>query len=209
MIAALVLIFVVLFIIGAPIAVALGATSLFNAEVFHTISLTAFTKVASNGFNSYLLVACPLFTFAGDIMAKGGISNRLVKVARLFFDNITGGLGIVAIIACMIFAAISGTGSATVSAIGMIMIPEMVKAHYDRSYSTCMVAIGGAIGTMIPPSVCMVVYATTAGVSLTSMFTAGIPAGIVFGCALIVYCYFSSKKVMFLKKRSSVQQKKL
>ena len=84
MIVALVLIFVVLFIIGAPIAVALGATSLFNAEVFHTISLTAFTKVASNGFNSYLLVACPLFTFAGDIMAKGGISNRLVKVARLF-----------------------------------------------------------------------------------------------------------------------------
>lgn len=201
MIVALVLIFVVLFIIGAPIAVALGATSLFNAEVFHTISLTAFTKVASNGFNSYLLVACPLFTFAGDIMAKGGISNRLVKVARLFFDNITGGLGIVAIIACMIFAAISGTGSATVSAIGMIMIPEMVKAHYDRSYSTCMVAIGGAIGTMIPPSVCMVVYATTAGVSLTSMFTAGIPAGIVFGCALIVYCYFSSKKCGYVPEK--------
>lgn len=67
-------------------------------------------------------------------------------------------------------------------------------AHYDRSYSTCMVAIGGAIGTMIPPSVCMVVYATTAGVSLTSMFTAGIPAGIIFGCALIGYCYFSSKR---------------
>lgn len=194
MMVALVLIFVGLFILGAPIAVALGATSLFNTQVFETISLSAFTKVATNGFNSYLLVACPLFTFAGDIMAKGGISRRLINVAKLGFGNITGGLGIVTIIACMIFAAISGTGSATVSAIGLIMIPEMVKAHYDRSYGTCMVAIGGAIGTMIPPSVCMVVYATTAGVSLTSMFTAGIPAGILFGFALIVYCYISSKR---------------
>lgn len=192
--ALLALIFVVLFALGAPIAVALGATSLFNMEVFDTISLSSFTKTASNGFNSYVLVACPLFTFAGDIMAKGGISARLVKVARIFFDNIAGGLGIVALVACMIFAAISGTGSATVSAIGMLMIPEMVKAHYDRSYSTCMVAIGGAIGTMIPPSICMVVYATAAGVSLTSMFTAGIPAGIIFGCFLIGYCYLSSKK---------------
>lgn len=189
----LVLVFVVLFILGAPIAVSLGMTSLINIDLFETVALPAFTKTCSNGFNSYLLVACPLFTFAGDIMAKGGISKRLVNVAKLGFGNITGGLGIVAIIACMIFAAISGTGSATVSAIGMLMIPEMVRAHYDRSYSTCMVAIGGAIGTMIPPSVCMVVYATTAGVSLTSMFTAGIPAGIIFGCALIGYCYFSSK----------------
>lgn len=187
-------IFVILFIIGAPIAVALGATSLFNIENFATVSLTAFTKTATNGFNSYLLVACPLFTFAGDIMAKGGISKRLINAAKILIGNLTGGLGIVAIIACMIFAAISGTGSATVSAIGMIMIPEMVRAKYDRSYCTCSVAIGGAIGTMIPPSVCQVVYATCAGVSLTSMFTAGIPAGIIFGLALCVYCYFSSKK---------------
>ena len=93
MMVALVLIFVGLFILGAPIAVALGATSLFNTQVFETISLSAFTKVATNGFNSYLLVACPLFTFAGDIMAKGGISRRLINVAKLGFGNITGGLG--------------------------------------------------------------------------------------------------------------------
>lgn len=187
-------IFIVLFVIGTPIAVALGATSLFNIEVFETIAVSSFTKTASNGFNSYLLVACPLFTFAGDIMAKGGISKRLIAVAKLLIGNMTGGLGIVSILACMVFAAISGTGSATVSAIGMIMIPEMVRAKYDRSYATCGVAIGGAIGTMIPPSVCQVVYATCAGVSLTSMFTAGIPAGIIFGLTLCGYCYFSSKK---------------
>ena len=153
-------IFIVLFLIGTPIAVALGATSLFNMEVFDTIAVSSFTKTASNGFNSYLLVACPLFTFAGDIMAKGGISKRLIAVAKLLIGNMTGGLGIVSILACMVFAAISGTGSATVSAIGMIMIPEMVRSQYSDTHPTCSVAIGGAIGTMIPPSVCQVVYAT-------------------------------------------------
>lgn len=187
-------IFVLLFILGAPIAVALGMTSVFNIDIFNTVSLTAFTRTSTNAYFSYLLVACPLFTFAGDIMAKGGISKRLVNVAKLAIGNLTGGLGMVAIIGCMIFAAISGTGSATVSAIGLIMIPEMVKAGYDRSYCTCMVATGGSIGTMIPPSVCQIVYATCAGVSLTSMFTAGIPAGIIFGLALCVYCYISAKK---------------
>lgn len=187
-------VFVILFIIGAPIAVALGATSLFNSDLFNTLSIPSFVKNCTSGFDSYLLVACPLFTFAGDIMAKGGISTRLINVAKLGVGRLTGGLGMCSIIACMVFAAISGTGSATVAAIGMIMIPEMVRAGYDRSYSTCMVSIGGAIGTMIPPSVCQVVFATCAGVSLTSMFTAGIPAGIIFGTALCVYCYFSAKR---------------
>lgn len=187
-------VFILLFLIGAPIGVALGTTSLINIDLFNTITLPSFTSSATSGFDSYLLVAAPLFTFAGDIMAKGGISKRLINVAKIFIGNLTGGLGMVAIVGCMIFAAISGTGSATVSAIGLIMIPEMVREGYDRSYSTCMIATGGAIGTMIPPSVCQIVYATCAGVSLTSMFTAGIPAGIIFGLFLCLYCYISSKK---------------
>ncbi len=194
MLALLFITFVILILLGAPIAIGLGAASLASSELYGTISLASFTKVATNGFNSYLLVACPLFTFAGDIMARGGISRRLVNVAKITFGNVTGGIGIVAIIACMIFAAISGTGSATVAAIGMLMIPEMVNAGYDRAYATSMVATSGTIGTMIPPSICMVVYAVTAGVSITSMFTAGIPAGVVVGIALCVYCYISSKK---------------
>ena len=194
MLAGLFVTFIVLLLLGAPIAVGLGTSSLLTADFFDAISVTSFTKVATNGFNSYLLVACPLFTFAGDIMAKGGISKRLVNVSKIFFGNITGGIGIVAVIGCMIFAAISGTGSATVAAIGMLMIPEMVQNGYDRSYGTGLVACAGTIGTMIPPSVCMVVYAVAAGVSVTSMFTAGIPAGVVMGLALILYCYFSSHK---------------
>lgn len=194
MLAGLFIVFVVLLLLGAPIAVGLGASSLFTSDFFNALSVNGFTKVASNGLNSYLLVACPLFTFAGDVMAKGGISKRLVNVSKLFFGNMTGGIGIVAVIGCMIFAAISGTGSATVAAIGMLMIPEMVQNGYDRSYGTGLVACAGTIGTMIPPSVCMVVYAVAAGVSVTSMFTAGIPAGIVMGAALILYCWCSSHR---------------
>lgn len=190
----LLIIFLVLMIIGAPIAVALGASTLLPATLYDQMSIQSIAKIGSGAFSSYLLVACPLFTFSGDIMAKGGISKRLVSVAKLFLGNVTGGIGMVAIVAAMVFAAISGTGSATVSAIGMMMIPEMVAAGYDRAYGTSMVAAAGTIGTMIPPSVCMVVYAVTAGCSLTSMFTAGIPAGIMVGIFLCGYCYISSKK---------------
>ena len=194
MLAMLLIIFLVLMIVGAPIAVALGLSTIIPSMAFHQLSLSSIIKSSTGAFASYLLVACPLFTFSGDIMAKGGISKRLVNVAKLVFGNVTGGIGMVSIVAAMIFSAISGTGSATVSAIGMMMIPEMVAAGYDRAYGTSMIAAAGTIGTMIPPSVCQVVYAVTAGVSLTSMFTAGIPSGIMVGLFLIGYCYISSKQ---------------
>jgi C4-dicarboxylate transporter DctM subunit len=155
--------------------------------------LETYTKAIVAGFNSFTLVAIPLFTFAGDIMGKGGISKRLIGVAKIGLGNMTGGLGIVSIVACMIFAAISGTGSATVAAIGLIMIPEMVSAGYDKPYAASLVATAGTIGTIIPPSICMVVYAISAGTSITSMFTAGFPVGILVGTSLCIYCYFSCK----------------
>lgn len=147
-----------------------------------------------SGFSSFTLVAIPPFTFAGDIMGKGGISKRLINVAKLSLGNRTGGLGIVSIVACMIFAAISGTGSATVAAIGLIMIPEMLEAGYDRAYSASLVATAGTIGTIIPPSICMVVYAIAAGCSVTAMFTAGFPVGILVGAVLCIYRALSCRK---------------
>lgn len=158
------------------------------------LSLESFTKAIMSGFSSFTLVAIPLFTFAGDIMGKGGISKRLINVAKLSLGNRTGGLGIVSIVACMIFAAISGTGSATVAAIGLIMIPEMLEAGYDRAYSASLVATAGTIGTIIPPSICMVVYAIAAGCSVTAMFTAGFPVGILVGAVLCIYCALSCRK---------------
>lgn len=147
-----------------------------------------------SGFSSFTLVAIPLFTFAGDIMSKGGISKHLINVAKLSLGNRTGGLGIVSIVACMIFAAISGTGSATVAAIGLILIPEMLEAGYGRAYSASLVATAGTIGTIIPPSICMVVYAIAAGCSVTAMFTAGFPVGILVGAVLCIYRALSCRK---------------
>ena len=194
MIATLFVTFILLLACSFPIAVSQSFASMFLIFGDAPLSLESFTKAIMSGFSSFTLVAIPLFTFAGDIMGKGGISKRLINVAKLSLGNRTGGLGIVSIVACMIFAAISGTGSATVAAIGLIMIPEMLEADYDRAYSASLVATAGTIGTIIPPSICMVVYAIAAGCSVTAMFTAGFPVGILVGAVLCIYCALSCRK---------------
>ena len=194
MIATLFVTFLVLLVLSFPIAAAQSIASVLLIFSDDPLSIESYTKAIVSGFNSFPLVAIPLFTFAGDIMGKGGISKRLINTSKIFLGNVTGGLGIVSVVACMIFAAISGTGSATVAAIGLIMVPEMVKAGYDRAYSASLVATAGTIGTIIPPSICMVVYAIAAGTSVTAMFTAGFPVGIIVGTALCIYTYISSKK---------------
>lgn len=194
MIAELLVPFVVLIFVSVPIAFSQGLASLTLMGLEDVLSGESFVKGITAGMNSFTLAAVPLFTFAGDIMGKGGISRRLLDLGRVAFDKITGGLGIVAIVACMFFAAISGTGSATVAAIGLIMIPVMTAAGYDKPYSASLVATAGTIGTIIPPSVCMVVYAVAANASVTSLFTAGFPVGIITGVALCLYAYFSSKR---------------
>ncbi len=186
--------FVVLIMCSCPIAISQGLASLFLIGKFDVISIESFTKSITMGLNSFTLVAVPLFTFAGDIMGKGGISKRLLNCAKIFFGNMTGGLGIVSIVACMFFAAISGTGSATVAAIGLIMIPMMVEEGYDRDYGASLVATAGTIGVIIPPSVCMVVYAVAANASVTALFTAGFPVGFMVGGALCIYAVVSSRK---------------
>ena len=194
MIATLFVTFILLLACSFPIAVSQSFASMFLIFGDAPLSLESFTKAIMSGSSSFTLVAIPLFTFAGDIMGKGGISKRLINVAKLSLGNRTGGLGIVSIVACMIFAAISGTGSATVAAIGLIMIPEMLEAGYDRAYSASLVATAGTIGTLIPPSICMVVYAIAAGCSVTAMFTAGFPVGILVGAVLCIYCALSCRK---------------
>lgn len=183
-----------LMVFSVPIAVSQGLASLLVIQQFDPITFESFVKSITVGFDSFPLVAIPLFTFAGDIMGQGGISTRLLNCAKIFLGRLTGGLGIVAVVACMIFAAISGTGSATVAAIGMVMLPQMVKVGYDRTYSAALIATAGTIGVIIPPSIPMVLYCVAANVSITSLFTAGIPVGIVVGSALCLYTYFTSQK---------------
>ncbi|UJF17920.1 TRAP transporter large permease [Vibrio sp. SS-MA-C1-2] len=180
--------FALLLVIGVPVGIALAGASMVAIFSLPFLNIEFLVQGLVTGLDSFPLLAVVLFTLAGNLMSQGGISDRLLKVAEVFFGHFTGGLGIVAIVACMFFASISGTGSATVAAIGLTMIPSMVKRGYDRSFSGALIASSGGIGVIIPPSVVMIVYAITAEVSVTKMFMAGILPGLVVGFVLIGYC---------------------
>ena len=127
-------------------------------------------------------------------MSSGGIAKRLVDFFESIIGHITGGLGMVTVVVCMFFAAISGSAVATVSAVGAFMIPEMVKHGYSKSFSAALTAAAGTIGVIIPPSVPFVIYGVVSGSSITELFTAGFLPGILMGVALIIICYIVSKK---------------
>ncbi|CAH7198416.1 C4-dicarboxylate ABC transporter permease [Vibrio chagasii] len=185
--------FGLLLLIGVPVGIALAGASMLAILSLPFLNIEFLVQGLVTGLDSFPLLAVVLFTLAGNLMSQGGISKRLLHVAEVFFGHFTGGLGIVAIVACMFFASISGTGSATVAAIGLTMIPSMVKKGYDRSFAGALIASSGGIGVIIPPSVVMIVYAITAEVSVTKMFMAGILPGVVVGLVLIGYCLIVSK----------------
>ncbi|PMM42590.1 TRAP transporter large permease [Vibrio splendidus] len=185
--------FGLLLLIGVPVGIALAGASMLAILSLPFLNVEFLVQGLVTGLDSFPLLAVVLFTLAGNLMSQGGISKRLLHVAEVFFGHFTGGLGIVAIVACMFFASISGTGSATVAAIGLTMIPSMVKKGYDRSFAGALIASSGGIGVIIPPSVVMIVYAITAEVSVTKMFMAGIVPGLVVDLVLIGYCLIVSK----------------
>lgn len=185
--------FGLLLLIGVPVGIALAGASMLAILSLPFLNVEFLVQGLVTGLDSFPLLAVVLFTLAGNLMSQGGISKRLLHVAEVFFGHFTGGLGIVAIVACMFFASISGTGSATVAAIGLTMIPSMVNKGYDRSFAGALIASSGGIGVIIPPSVVMIVYAITAEVSVTKMFMAGIVPGLVVGLVLIGYCLIVSK----------------
>ena len=180
--------------LSVPIGIALGMAVMLVIISTGTVDLTFMAQGLTTSMNSFPLMAAPFFILAGEVMGRGGISKRLLKLANMFFGGFTGGLGLVTVVACMLFAAISGTGSATVAAIGSIMVPEMLRKGYNKGFSGGLVASSGAIGAMIPPSVTMVIYCVTSGVSITALFSAGIVPGIVIGISLMIYTLFYAKK---------------
>jgi C4-dicarboxylate transporter DctM subunit len=139
-------------------------------------------------------MAVPFFILAGEIMAKGGLTERLFRVANTIVGNKTGGFAIATIITCMFFAAISGSGPATVAAIGGMMIPAMVRQGYDKKFATAVVCAAGSLGVIIPPSIPMVIYGVVGSVSIGNLFIAGVIPGILVGLGLIVWTYIYSCK---------------
>ncbi|PKH02335.1 C4-dicarboxylate ABC transporter permease [Psychromonas sp. MB-3u-54] len=186
--------FALLVAVGVPIGMALGSASILSILNLPFLSINFYTQGLVSGLDSFPLIAILLFTLAANIMSHGGISGRLLALCQSVFGHLTGGLGVVAITSCIFFASISGTGSATVAAIGLTMIPMMVKNGYDKAYSGAMIATAGGIGVIIPPSVVMIVYAIVSGQSVSKMFMAGVIPGILVGLFLLGYNYIQSKK---------------
>ncbi|MFD1415806.1 TRAP transporter large permease [Oceanobacillus jeddahense] len=185
--------FIFLMLIRVPIGISLGLACLIAILSSGTISPIFLAQNLITSTDSFPLMAVPFFILAGEIMAQGGISKRLFNFARLFVGNITGGLGIAVVLTSMLFAAISGSGPATVAAVGGMAIPMLVAEGYDKKFVTALVACAGTLGVIIPPSIPMVIYGVSSGTSIGDLFLAGIVPGILMGFALAIYAYVYAK----------------
>lgn len=184
---------IVLLIINVPLAFAVGLSSLLFL-ILSDVDLFVGAQRMVTGIDVSSLMAIPLFMIAGKVMEVGGISNRLINLASSIVGSITGGFAIIAVIASMFFAAISGSAPATVVAIGSILVPAMVKEGYDTKFSVALIAASGTIGIILPPSIPFITYGISANTSIGNIFMAGILPGILMGLTLIVYVYFIAKK---------------
>lgn len=180
--------FVIFVLIGVPIGYSIGVSTVITLAAFTDMQLSMVTQTCVTGVNSFSLMAIPFFILAGNLMSTGGVARRIVDFAKVLLGWVTGGLSLVTTAGCMFFAAISGSAMATTSAIGSIMIPEMEKEGYERSFSASLSAAAGSIGVIIPPSVPFVIYAVVVGTSIGDLFIAGMLPGIMMGVALMATC---------------------
>jgi C4-dicarboxylate transporter DctM subunit len=179
--------------IGMPIAVAIGMSALVSF-LYMGFPLSALAARMFAGVNSFTLLAIPFFMLAGSLMSEGGMSKRLIRFANAIVGILPGGLAHVQVLASMFFAALSGSAPATTAAIGSTLIPEMSKKGYPREFSAAVQSVAGTIGTIIPPSIPMVIFGVVGAQSIGKLFAAGFIPGIIYGLALMIIIYFISKK---------------
>ena len=185
---------VVFLILNVPVGMALGLSSLCVVLDSARLSGNFIVQQLLAGCDSFPLMAIPLFILAGELMAAGGVSKRILEVCNAFVGHITGGLAIVTVIVCMFFAAVSGSGPATVAAVGSMVVPTMLNRGYSKKFTLACVACAGCIGVIIPPSIPMVIYGVSTSTSIATMFLAGFIPGILIGLSLCLVCYFYCKK---------------
>ena len=176
--------FVIALIIGIPVSVSLGISAVVSF-IYCDIPLVMISQKLFTGIDSASLMAIPLFILAGNIMTDGGISGKIVEFVNCLTGRIRGSLGYTAVLACAIFAALSGSGPATVIAIGSMLYPAMKQMGYPEKTSAGLLAVAGGLGPVIPPSIIMIVYGTLTGVSITDMFAVGLFWGVV---TTVVFC---------------------
>lgn len=204
----IIVLFILLFallLVGVPVAVSLGISSLVCMLLFTSHDISGIPDIFISAFKPTLM-AIPMFILAGSLLSKGSAANRIVDFAKSLVGHLPGGLPMSAILACIIFAAVSGSSPATVVAIGSVMFIAIREAGYPKSYAVGAITTAGSLGILIPPSVVMIVYGVTASglsdlqgreivVSIEALFKAGIIPGLMIGAMMMIYAYFGAKRL--------------
>jgi C4-dicarboxylate transporter DctM subunit len=183
----IILMFFLLMFFGIPIAFSLCLSALFYVVFFVDVPSIIIAQQIISGVDKFTLMAIPFFVTAGSLMESGGISRRIVRLSKSIVGPLPGGMGIVTVVASMIFAAMTGAGAATTAAVGSIMIPAMREQGYEEEFACGLQASAGIMGPLIPPSILMVLYGVTAGVSVGDMLLAGLIPGVFVGLLLIIF----------------------
>ena len=181
--------------IGIPVAISLGLASLLTIAFFSQDSIASMSIKLFETSEHYTLMAIPFFVLAGNLMSTGGVAKRMVRFAIAAVGHLRGGLAIASILACMLFAAVSGSSPATVVAVGSIVIAGMVKNGYTKEFAAGVICNAGTLGILIPPSIVMVVYAAVTEVSVGRMFMAGVVPGIMLGLMLMLAVWWRAGKL--------------
>lgn len=190
-------IFFLLLVLGIPIAFVLIISTVGYAFIMGDISWSLVAQRMIYGINIFVMISLPFFILAGNIMASGGITKRLVACAQSFVGHVRGGLAMVDVLACMLFGTVSGSAIAGTSAVGSLLIPAMKKEGYPSGFCAGLTSVASTCCPVIPPSLAFVIYASCAKVSVSDMFIAGVMPGILMGGLLMMVIYIYSRKDNF------------
>ena len=193
MIVLLVILFIFI-LVGVPVGFAIGGATMIAIATTSNLNMVVNAQYCYSGIFSFTVMAIPFFMLAGIIMSTGGIAKKIVNFCEALIGSVTGALGCVSMLACMFFGALSGSGMATTSAIGSMLIPEMRQKGYPADYAATLVCFGGIVGPIIPPSLSFVLYGSATGVSIATLFKAGIFPGIMLGLGFMFMNIYFCKK---------------
>ena len=195
MVSALVPIFFSLLLFGLPIFAALALSVTLALYFFGAIDPLVVPMRMFSGMNNFSLMSIPFFILAAELMRIGGLSDRLIELAKALIGWVPGGLAAAAVLACLFFGSISGSSPATVVAIGTIMYPAMVAAGYNKYFAIGLIATAGTLGPVVPPSIALIIYGSVTGTSVGKLFAAGLLPALLIGSLLIAYsCVYSAHK---------------
>lgn len=200
-------VFLFLVLVRVPIAFALGLACIPVIIITDHVSLFALIDRVFTSYNSFLLLSVPFFLLAANLMNHSGITSQLMKLSQTAVGHFPGGLGHVNVVVSMLFAGVSGSSTADAAGIGKILIPEMIKQGYDRSFSIAITACSAVMGVIIPPSILMLIWGGTMSISVGSLFLAGIIPGILLGLSMMVTVYVYAKKYNYpVYERSNLKE---